>query len=477
MRDGRLLAQSSPENLMRAYSTTTLETVFLKLAYQSSRGKDDDDMKDTTEHKDPSQPAPQPEDKPKRKYRLLNFHKFRVLTVTNIVAMSMKNMWKISKSLVQLALLLILPAIQVALYAGLVGGDVRDIKLLYNNNDTAPYKGNWFSRYYLKSLSRDIFDLESISTYQQGLEEIIDGDAWGVLGFEANYTKAVIDRYVDTCSDILSHRNTTNRRLIKQATIGVGIDSTNGFVTQQTQAELYSVANEKLIRKISIAITNSSAIYSLNVYLNLTRFVYGDDDFTFTDFFAPGATVLVIFSSAMMVSATSLIQERKEGVLDRTYVAGVTVIELIFSELLLYSIISIVQVVVVVAIVYGVFDIEQHGNIALASFIYWLISLSGLTLGLLISVGSETMMDVLSFSSLLANTPSFFAGVIWPLEGLPSGVRWVSNLMPFTYAVFAVKGVVSKGMGIGDREVYQGILITLAWLVGYFTLIIIFFRR
>jgi len=69
------------------------------------------------------------------------------------------------------------------------------------------------------------------------------------------------------------------------------------------------------------------------------------------------------------------------------------VIELILSELLLYSVISIAQVTVVVAIVFGIFDvscygnqlvtmecvlqIEQHGNIALASFIYWLISLSG----------------------------------------------------------------------------------------------------
>ena len=35
---------------------------------------------------------------------------------------------------------------------------------------------------------------ENISTYQQGLEEIRDGDAWGVLGFATNYTKAVNDR-------------------------------------------------------------------------------------------------------------------------------------------------------------------------------------------------------------------------------------------------------------------------------------------
>jgi len=33
------------------------------------------------------------------------------------------------------------------------------------------------------------------------------------------------------------------------------------------------------------------------------------------------------------------------------------------------------------------------------------------------------------------------------------------------------------GMGITDREVYRGIFITLAWLVAYLALIIIFFRR
>jgi len=33
------------------------------------------------------------------------------------------------------------------------------------------------------------------------------------------------------------------------------------------------------------------------------------------------------------------------------------------------------------------------------------------------------------------------------------------------------------GMGIGDKEVYQGILITLAWWLLYLILVILFFRR
>ena len=36
-------------------------------------------------------------------------------------------------------------------------------------------------------------------------------------------------------------------------------------------------------------------------------------------------------------------------------------------------------------------------------------------------------------------------GVIWPLEGLPRSIHWISNCMPVTYAVMAVKAVISKG--------------------------------
>lgn len=35
-----------------------------------------------------------------------------------------------------LALLLILPAIQITFYTGTVGSDVKDVKLLFDNNDT-----------------------------------------------------------------------------------------------------------------------------------------------------------------------------------------------------------------------------------------------------------------------------------------------------------------------------------------------------
>jgi len=35
---------------------------------------------------------------------------------------------------------------------------------------------------------------------------------------------------------------------------------------------------------------------------------------------------------------------------------------------------------------------------------------------------------------------------LWPIEGIPSEIRWMSKFLPITYAVAAVKAVVNKGM-------------------------------
>ena len=90
----------------------------------------------------------------------------------------------------------------------------------------------------------------------------------------------------------------------------------------------------------------------------------------------------------------------------------------------------------------------------------------------------------------------YIIGIIWPLEGLPRSIQWVSNLVPYTYAAIGVKAVASKGimfyimhaiasymlsfslgMGIGDRQVYEGILITLGWVCLYLFLVFLIYRR
>lgn len=50
--------------------------------------------------------------------------------------------------------------------------------------------------------------------------------------------------------------------------------------------------------------------------------VYGDREPTFTEFMAPGVLLSIAFLAAVALTALAFVMERKEGLLERTLIAG-----------------------------------------------------------------------------------------------------------------------------------------------------------
>ena len=57
---------------------------------------------------------------------------------------------------------------------------------------------------------------------------------------------------------------------------------------------------------------------------------------------------------------------------------------------------------------------------------------------------------------------------IWPLQAIPSELRWLSLALPTTWAASAGRDVMGRGWGLGYPEVWQGLLVISAWNVGLF---------
>ena len=49
-------------------------------------------------------------------------------------------------------------------------------------------------------------------------------------------------------------------------------------------------------------------------------------------------------------------------------------------------------------------------------------------------------MSILSFSSLFHSL-----GIIWPLEGMPKVIRYISYGLPTTYAAEAMRSIMGRG--------------------------------
>ena len=86
--------------------------------------------------------------------------------------------------------------------------------------------------------------------------------------------------------------------------------------------------------------------------------IYGTHDLTFTDFMAPGIILTIVHSMALAYSAIIIIMERNEGLVERTWVAGVTPGEFALSHFLVSLVVNFLQVIVTLVFMIVVFKVS-----------------------------------------------------------------------------------------------------------------------
>jgi len=69
----------------------------------------------------------------------------------------------------------------------------------------------------------------------------------------------------------------------------------------------------------------------------------------------------------------------------------------------------------------------------------------------------------------------FSSGVIWPAEGMPPIMLFLSNFTPLTHVVEAMRCIVSRGWTLIHFKVWFGFMISGAWSCGFFALAAILF--
>jgi len=204
--------------------------------------------------------------------------------------------------------------------------------------------------------------------------------------------------------------------------------------------------------------------------------VYGVREPTFTEFMAPGVVLSIGFLSAVALTALTLITERKDGLLDRSLIAGVKPWEFLLSHLMTQFLVMIVQVLLLLIFTFGVFQIPIYGPYGWVAILLVLQAFCGMSYGLLISAitDEETNATMLALGSFYPNL--LLSGTVWPTQGMPTGLRYFSYILPQTLPIEAMRYMVSRGWGFTHGPVLIGFGVSLAWTAVFLTLAIVIFR-
>jgi ABC-2 type transport system permease protein len=174
------------------------------------------------------------------------------------------------------------------------------------------------------------------------------------------------------------------------------------------------------------------------VIMGLLAWILSDADF---DFWAP--PLLGIFPMLVMFLVTSVatLRERTGGTLERLLTLPTGKGDIIFGYAIAFGTLAIVQAVVVSAAAFGLFGLDVAGSAWLVGLVAVIDALLGTALGLFVSAFARTEFQAVQFMPLVLIPQILLCGLLVPTDELPTVLRWVSVVLPLTYAVEAMQEV------------------------------------
>ncbi len=152
----------------------------------------------------------------------------------------------------------------------------------------------------------------------------------------------------------------------------------------------------------------------------------------FIDYVIPGVIGLILQLITVTLMACTIARERESGTLYQLMVTALSRREIVIGKVLPYLAISIGLILMIVFLAGWHFGVEfyQPGVLALICVVFLLCSLG---LGLVISAFSRTQTQAIQFSVFFLLPVFVLSGAFAPLQQLPAGIRYISEIFPLTH--------------------------------------------
>ena len=192
-------------------------------------------------------------------------------------------------------------------------------------------------------------------------------------------------------------------------------------------------------------------------------------------YMVPAIIGLILVFIGTMVTSLGIVKEREAGTLEQLAVMPFTARDIIAGKLLPYFAIGLVDLAIVTTVGVLLFDVPFRGPI-------WQLALGGVVFlmatmgfGVLISTVSNTQGQAIQLALMVTLPQVLLSGMVFPLESMAAGVRWIAYVLPLTYFVQISRNVMIRGTEFGAMwEPY----VALAVLGGVvFGLALLRFRR
>ena len=337
-----------------------------------------------------------------------------------IISIVVKEFIQLRRDRRSMAMVLFLPIIQMCILGYVVTTDIKDVSLvIWDASNTAESRDliQSFDQTEFFNVNYYAFDYDEIS------RRIESGDAKAALVIPPDFAVRV-------------HRGETSE-------IQFFADGS------EPSAGIQALANASLITQAKgTELMNKGQLEKIKVPLMLQPRIWYNPAMQSSVFYLPGFIGIVLQNITIILTSLALVREREQGTIEQLNISPLRRGELITGKLIPYIVIGYTQVILILVTAITVFSMPMRGNVLLLMGLSSFFLMFSLALGLLISAISQNQFQAMQASFMALVPTIFLSGFIFPVESMPKAAQWIAALVPLTYYLRILRGIVVKGSGI-----------------------------
>ncbi|MGD0153099.1 MAG: ABC transporter permease [Thermacetogeniaceae bacterium] len=352
--------------------------------------------------------------------------------MSRILAVIKKEFLQMRRDRLTLGIVFALPLVQLLLFGYAIQTEVKHISTVVFDQSLTPE-------------SRDLTDAFTASGYF---------DVTSTAGSYAAVTR-MIDSGQAKVGIIYPPDFAENLKKGVPAQVQVVVDASDNMVANQAVAVANSIGLIKSQQMLFQRLHIQGAPYDVRV-----RPWYNPDGIT-AYYMVPAILGIIVTMTMVLMTAVAIVRERERGTLEQLIVTPLKSYELMIGKVVPSIVLGYAQITVALLVGALVFHVPIRGSLLQLYLLTLFFITASLGLGILISNIAKTQMQAMQMSFFVFLPSIMLSGFLFPREAMPKVIYYIGAVIPLTYYLQIIRGIVLKGIG-------------LPYLVGQVTALLIF---
>lgn len=164
----------------------------------------------------------------------------------------------------------------------------------------------------------------------------------------------------------------------------------------------------------------------------------------------PGLLGVILTMTMVIITSQAIIKEHERGTMEQLLSTPVKPLEVMVGKIIPYILIGYIQVALVLLFSLFLFQIPFYGSIILLLLCSLPFLAANLGIGLTFSSLANNQLQAVQLAFFFFLPSILLSGFMFPFYGMPEWAQVAGSVLPLTYFIRVVRGIIIKGNGFSE---------------------------